>query len=124
MICCLDWRHAFCAVAAVWSSCLLPVATPCYAAPAGQVDGDRGHNVNMIYPAGAFMENGGPVIDITKEPYFAKGSGDPADADHNTRAFIAFYDSIMSELDRCPCLLRMRCLRPTGYGPRLSISGQ
>ena len=63
-------------------------------------DGDRGHNLNMIYPDGAFREHGGPMIDITKPPYNAKGSGDPADADHNTKAFIAIYDFIMQELDK------------------------
>ncbi len=45
----------------------------------------------MIYPDSAFRENGGPVTDITKAPYHAKGSGDPADADHNTKAFVAVY---------------------------------
>ena len=39
--------------------------------------------------------NGGPIIDITRAPYYAKGSGDPPNADHNTKAFIAFYDFIM-----------------------------
>jgi len=65
-----------------------------------EADGDRGHNLNMIYPAGAFHENGGPIIDITKLPYNAKGSGDPADADHNTKAFVAVYDFIMEQLDK------------------------
>jgi hypothetical protein len=65
-----------------------------------ELDGDRGHNLNMIYPAAAFRENGGPIIGITKPPYNAKGSGDPADADHNTKAFIAVYDFIMEQLDK------------------------
>ena len=68
--------------------------------PALEVDGDRGHNLNMIYPEGAFRENGGPIIDITKSPYHAKGSGNAADADHNTKAFIAIYDFIMGQLDK------------------------
>ena len=63
-------------------------------------DGDRDHHLNMIYPADAFLENGGPIIDVTKPPYHAKSSGDPADADHNTKAFIAVYDFIMKELDK------------------------
>ena len=54
----------------------------------------------MIYPAGAFLENGGPVINIAKPPYNAKGSGNTADADHNTKAFIAVYDFIMEQLDK------------------------
>ncbi len=62
--------------------------------------GDRGHNVNMIYPTDVFIEKGGPIIDITKPPYSAKGSGDPADADHNTKAFVAVYDFIMAQLDK------------------------
>jgi len=62
--------------------------------------GDRGHNLNMIYPDDAFRESGGPIIDITKSPYNAKGSGDPADADQNTKAFIAIYDFIMEQLDK------------------------
>jgi len=62
--------------------------------------GDRGHNLNMIYPKDAFIQNGGPFIDITKSPYAAKGTGDPADADHNTRAFVAVYDFIMEQLDK------------------------
>jgi len=69
-----------------------------FAAP--KTRGDRGHHLNMIYPSGAFLEDGGPIIDITKSPYHAKGSGDPADADHNTKAFIAVYDFIMKELDK------------------------
>jgi hypothetical protein len=68
--------------------------------PSPQPDGDRGHHVNMIYPDGAFRENGGPMIDITKAPYNATGSGDPADADRNTRAFVAVYDFLMKELDK------------------------
>ena len=63
-------------------------------------DGDRGHNLNMIYPDDAFLKNGGPIIDITKSPYHAKGSGNPSDADHNTKAFIAVYDFIMEQLDK------------------------
>lgn len=63
-------------------------------------DGDRGHHVNMIYPIDALLENGGPIINVAKTPYNAKGSGDPADADHNTKAFIAVYDFIMKELDK------------------------
>ena len=63
-------------------------------------DGDRGHNLNMIYPDDAFLENSGPIIDITKSPYNAKGSGNPVDADHNTKAFIAVYDFIMEQLDK------------------------
>ena len=54
----------------------------------------------MVYPDDAFHENGGPIIDITKPPYHAKGSGNPADAKHNTEAFVAAYDFIMSELDK------------------------
>lgn len=62
--------------------------------------GDRGHDVNMIYPADVFFESGGPIIDVTKPPYNAKGSAEPADADHNTKALIAVYDFIMAQLDR------------------------
>lgn len=69
-----------------------------YAAP--ETHGDRGHHLNMIYPTGAFYENGGPIINITKSPYNAKGSGDPMDADHNTKAFISVYDFIMEQLDK------------------------
>jgi hypothetical protein len=72
----------------------------CPGNPAFGSYGDRGHNINMIYPADAFFENGGPIIDITKPPYNAKGSGKPADADHNTKAFIRIYDFIMKELDK------------------------
>ncbi len=68
--------------------------------PALEVYGDREHNLNMIYPAGAFRENGGPIIDITRSPYHAKGSGDPDDADHNAKVFIAVYDFIMEQLDK------------------------
>jgi len=64
-----------------------------------QITGDRGNQINAVYPAAAFTEQGGPVIDISRPPYNAKGSGDPADADHNTKAFIAAYDFIMSRLD-------------------------
>ncbi len=63
-------------------------------------DGDRGHNLNMIYPEDAFLENGGPIIDITKSPYDAKVSGNPSDADHNTKGFIAVCDFIMGQLDK------------------------
>ena len=63
-------------------------------------DGDRGHDLNMIYPPNAFLENGGPIVNVTKPPYNVKGSGDPADADHNTRAFVAIYDFIMEQLDK------------------------
>jgi len=62
--------------------------------------GDRGHHVNMVYPPDAFHQNGGPIVDITQAPYHAKGSGDPEDATHNTRAFIAVYDFLMKELDK------------------------
>ena len=62
--------------------------------------GDRGHEITMVYPQDAFIQNGGAIIDITKEPYLAKGSGDPADAEHNTKAFVKVYDFIMAELDK------------------------
>jgi len=68
--------------------------------PVHETDGDRGHNLNMIYPDGAFLENGGPIINITKSPYNAKGSGDPANAAQNTKAFVAVYDFIMEQLDK------------------------
>lgn len=74
----------------------LPAAWASAPTPAG----DRGHHVNMIYPPDAFHQNGGPIIDITRAPYHAKGSGDPADATHNTRALIAVYDFLMKELDK------------------------
>jgi len=77
--------------------CVVGVSGMCAAA---EPDGDRGHHLNMIYPANAFMQNGGPIIDVTKAPYHVRGSGDPADADHNTKAFIAVYDFIMRELDK------------------------
>jgi hypothetical protein len=79
---------------------LIIIVSECFAAAHAALDGDRGHDLNMIYPADAFIESGGPIVDITKAPYHAKGSGDPADADHNTKAFIAYYDFIMSELDK------------------------
>jgi len=63
-------------------------------------DGDRGHDVNMVYPEDVFLESGGPMIDITKPPYNARGTGDPADAEHNTKAFVAVYDFIMEQLDK------------------------
>jgi hypothetical protein len=80
-----------------WSVAFFGVTEVCVALGP---DGDRGHDLNMIYPSGAFLENGGPIIDVTKPPYNAKGSGDPADADHNTRAFVAVYDFIMEQLDK------------------------
>jgi hypothetical protein len=61
---------------------------------AAEPDGDRGHHLNMTYPADAFLENVGPIMDVTKAPYNLKGSGDPADAYHNTKAFIAIYDFV------------------------------
>jgi hypothetical protein len=82
---------------------LLPLVTLAFGAaaePASKSGGDRGHQLDMIYPADAFRQNGGPIIDITRPPFNAKGSGDPADAAHNTRAFVAAYDFIMSELDK------------------------
>jgi len=80
--------------------CILAVScVPVLRAEPG-IRGDRGHHLNMVYPARAFLEHGGPMIDITKPPYHAKGSGDPADADHNTKAFVAVYDFIMEQLDQ------------------------
>lgn len=80
--------------------CAVAISSVSQICAANETRGDRGHHLNMIYPAGAFHENGGPMIDITKSPYNAKGSGDPADADHNTKAFIAVYDFIMEQLDK------------------------
>jgi hypothetical protein len=37
--------------------------------------GDRGEPMNIVYPSGAFVASGGPVIDITRPPYNAKGDG-------------------------------------------------
>jgi hypothetical protein len=54
----------------------------------------------MIYPDRALRENGGPIIDISRTPFNATGSGDPADADRNTRAFVAVYDFLMEQLDK------------------------
>lgn len=94
----------FCAVAVFGASQVCPAQQVSSSAstdnPPLEPDGDRGHHLNMIYPDGAFRENGGPIIDITKSPYNAKGSGDPADADDNTKAFIDIYDFIMEQLDK------------------------
>jgi len=97
--------HAVLCVAAVCGLSLtrpgLCAAPSSYnAAPSLDVYGDRTHNINMVYPEEAFIRKGGPIIDITKPPYNARGSGNAADADHNTKAFIALYDFIMAELDK------------------------
>lgn len=60
---------------------------------------DRNQNIDMEFPADCFVQNGGRLIDITQHPYNARGNGNPADAAHNTAAFIAAYDFLMSELD-------------------------
>ncbi|MBL7187960.1 MAG: hypothetical protein ISS70_16680 [Phycisphaerae bacterium] len=75
----------FCAIAVVAASGICAAI---------ELDGDRGRDLNMIYPPDAFLEKGGPIVDVTKPPHNAKGSGDPADADHNTRASVAIYDLI------------------------------
>ncbi len=37
--------------------------------------GDRGESMHIVYPAGAMIEKGGVVIDVTHEPFNAKGDG-------------------------------------------------
>jgi hypothetical protein len=80
--------------------CFIVVFGVCQIGAAIGTSGDRGHNINMIYPDDAFLGNGGPIIDVTKSPYNVKGWGDPADAEHNTKAFIKVYDFIMEQLDK------------------------
>jgi len=89
-----------CVVAAVGVFQVGPLRSASADGAVPEMNGDRGHAINMIYPAGAFVENGGPIIDITRAPYDAKGSGTAADADRNTKAFVAVYDFIMEQLDK------------------------
>lgn len=51
---------------------------------------DRQVPMNIVFPPAAFSENGGPVIDITKPPYNAKGDGQTDD----TAAFVAAFEHI------------------------------
>ena len=53
--------------------------------------GDRVPNINCIYPPGAFLQNGGRIIDITKPPFNAKGDGVSDDTD----AFVKAYDFVL-----------------------------
>ncbi|MCC5844541.1 MAG: hypothetical protein JJU05_09840 [Verrucomicrobia bacterium] len=56
--------------------------------------GDRSERMEIVFPEGAFRENGGPVIDITRPPFNAKGDGVTDD----TRAFIDALNFLRDEL--------------------------
>ncbi len=71
------------------SICLIGVA----AAPSLKAQ-DRNIVMNVVYPAKAFTENGGPVINLKNPPYNAKGDGVTDD----TAAFVAVMDYIYNQV--------------------------
>lgn len=66
-----------------------PVARPVRVAEAG----DRHIRMDIVYPKGAFKENGGPVLNLRNPPFNAVGDGRTDD----TAAFIRVLDFIANE---------------------------
>ena len=56
--------------------------------------GDRHIRMNIVYPKGAFKENGGPIINLKNPPFNAVGDGRTDD----TSAFIRVLDFISNDL--------------------------
>ncbi|MBC8127510.1 MAG: hypothetical protein H8M99_10265 [Gloeobacteraceae cyanobacterium ES-bin-144] len=58
-------------------------------------EGDRQIPMNIVYPPGAFKENGRVIIDFSKPHYNAKGDG----ITDNSRAFISAMNFLRDELN-------------------------
>lgn len=57
---------------------------------------DRNIPMHIVYPAGAMVDNGGLVIDVTRPPYNAKGDGVTDD----TEAFVAVMEHIQDRNEK------------------------
>ncbi len=59
--------------------------------------------MNIVFPPAAFSDKGGPVVDITKPPYSAKGDGQSDD----TAAFVAAFEYVqdLNEAKKPPVII-------------------